>query len=222
MNLPFTREQFLEVFREYNLAVFPMQVVFYILAAIVTYLAVRTTTHSGKVISLMLAFFWLWMGIVYHILFFSAINKAAYFFGAMYVMQGVLFILYGVMHDSISFHFRKDTYGIMGMTLIVFALIAYPLLGIAAGHIYPLSPTFGLPCPTTIFTFGLMLLSDKKFPILLVIIPFLWSMAGISAALNFGMLEDWFLIIAGVITLSFVIFRNRKFNQPSNVSPIKI
>ncbi|WP_414541485.1 DUF6064 family protein [Nostoc sp. CCY0012] len=28
----------------------------------------------------------------------------------------------------------------------------YPLIGYALGRIFPTSPTFGVPCPTTIFT----------------------------------------------------------------------
>jgi hypothetical protein len=55
---------------------------------------------------------------------------------------------------------------------VVFALVLYPVIGYTFGHIYPSSPTFGLPCPTTIFTFGIFLWSDKRLPVAILVIPF--------------------------------------------------
>lgn len=212
MNIPFTTEQFLEVFKEYNQAVFPMQIVFYLMSIVVIYLTVKSSANSGKFVSGILAFFWLWMGIVYHIFFFTAINKAAYFFGAAFILQGVLFLILGVFLNRFSFKIRPCTYGITGIILILFALIVYPVLGYTAGHIYPYSPTFGLPCPTTIFTFGLLLLNDKKCPVTILVIPFLWSVAGFSAAFNFGITEDTGLLVSGLITFAILILRNRILN----------
>jgi hypothetical protein len=77
MKLPFTVQQFLEVFKDYNLAVYPMQVIFYVFAATVIFLLFKKSAPAGKIINGILSFLWLWMGIVYHILFFTAINKAA-------------------------------------------------------------------------------------------------------------------------------------------------
>ena len=41
MNPPFTTEQFLEVFKNYNWAVFPAQLVLYIIAAFAIYLTLK-------------------------------------------------------------------------------------------------------------------------------------------------------------------------------------
>jgi hypothetical protein len=209
MKTPFTREQFLEVFKNYNEAVFPMQVIFYLISLLAIYYAVKPSFKSSQIISAVLAFFWLWMGVVYHLFFFTGINKAAYLFGALFIMQGILFLAFGVFQDKLSFRFRTDKYGVTGIILILFALIVYPLLGNSLGHTYPSSPTFGLPCPTTIFTFGLLLMSDKKCPVSVLIIPFIWSVIGFSAAFNFGIYEDTGLIVAAALTLSMLLIRNR-------------
>jgi hypothetical protein len=52
------------------------------------------------------------MGIVYHLVFFTAINKAAYLFGGLFIIQGILFLIYGVLQNKLSFHFQRDKYGI--------------------------------------------------------------------------------------------------------------
>ena len=210
METPFTAQQFSETFRIYNQAVWPMQIVLYLLSFTAVYFAFKPTPKSGKMISGLLAFFWLWMGVVYHLIYFTTINKAAYLFGAVFIFQAMLFLAFGVFQNKLSFAFRSDGYGITGIILIVFALIIYPVLGYSFGHGYPYSPTFGLPCPTTIFTFGLLLLCEKRCPLGILVIPFVWSIIGFTAAFNFGIVEDTGLLVSGVLTFIMVIVRNKK------------
>lgn len=209
MKPPFTLEQFLEVFKNYNQAAFPMQIVLYLSSAIAIYFAIKPNTKSDKIISILLSFLWFWMGIVYHIIFFTAINKAAYFFGALFITQGILFLVFGVFQNKLTYQFQKDKYGISGIILIVFSLIIYPVAGHLLGQVYPFSPTFGLPCPTTIFTFGLLLMNQKKTSFWILIIPFIWSVIGFMAVFQFGIWEDTGLIVASLITVSLLIYRNK-------------
>lgn len=216
MKTPFTTDQFLDVFMKYNETVFPMQIIFYLIGVITIYLVIKPTSRSDKIISSLLAFLWLWMGAAYHLAFFTAINEAAYLFGAAFILQGSLFMTLGVFQNKLSFKLRSDLFGIAGIFLILFALIVYPVLGYFLGHVYPSSPTFGLPCPTTIFTFGLLLLSQKKCPFIILIIPFIWSVIGFTAAFNFGILEDTGLIVSGIVASILLLFRNRNLLNIKN------
>ena len=204
--MPFTTEQFFQVFRDYNLTVFPLQVIFNLLAVIVIFLVIKKNKFSDRIISGVLGFFWLWIGIVYHLIFFTAINKAAYIFGVMFIIQGILFLYSGTVRDKFSFKYKSDVYGVTGVIFILYALIIYPIIGYLAGHTYPDNPTFGLPCPTTIFTFGVLLLTERKIPVYLLIIPLLWSVIGFFAALNFSVYEDTGLLIAGVTGFVMMLF----------------
>ena len=213
MKTPFTAEEFFEVFKDYNQAVFPMQIVFYLLSGMAIYLAIKPAARSDKIISAVLGFIWLWMGIVYHLVFFSEINRAAPVFAALFILQGILFFMFGVFQSKLSFRFRANKYGVTGMILILFALLVYPVLGYLLGHIYPSSPTFGLPCPATIYTFGILLLTERKCPVVILIIPFLWSLIGFTAAFNFGIVEDTALLVSGLLTLVMLFIRDRKNKQ---------
>jgi hypothetical protein len=209
MKPPFTLEQFLAVFIDYNEGVFPMQILFYLIGIFAVYLVLKPNAYSDTLISLILAFFWLWMGVVYHLIYFTEINKLAYLFGGFFIVQSILFVVLGAFKSKFSFQFHGDKFGITGISLIVFGLLIYPILGYFWGHIYPSSPTFGLPCPTTIFTFGILLLNEKKCPILILIIPCMWSIIGFMAAFQFGILEDTGLIVASLIATSLLIYRNK-------------
>ena len=209
MKLPFTKEQFLQVFKDYNLSVFPVQILLFVLSVTIIILSVKRIAWTDSITSLILAALWLWMGVVYHLLFFTAINKAAYLFGSLFIGQGLLFIYYGVIKKRLSYRFKPTIPGFIGATLIIFALAVYPLWGYSSGHIYPSSPTFGLPCPTTIFTFGVLLWSDRKVPLFILPIPFLWSIIGFSAATQLGVREDTALVIAGVMATTILLFRKQ-------------
>lgn len=211
MQIPFSLSDFLNVFKNYNRAVIPLQIVFYFIAFLCIYLLFTEFKNVNKIISIVLSFFWLWIGVVYHIIFFSKINNAAYFFGALFIIQGLLFAIWGIYKNDLSFKYRKSTKNIVGIILLLYALIIYPVLGYQLGHVYPYSPTFGLPCPTTIFTLGILLLVNKRIPVFLLIIPLLWSIIGFSAAINLTIYEDRGLIIAGITAVILLLIGNRNF-----------
>ena len=219
MNLPFTSEQFFELFRDYNLFVWPIQFVFYVLVIVIFYYIFKSSLKGSRVILFILSFLWGWMGIIYHLSFFSVINKAAFIFGLLFVIQGVFFLLSIVFNHYFLFSYRSNLYGITGAFLIIFSVLIYPILNIAAGHQFPASPTFGLPCPTTIFTLGLLLLNEKKNPLFILIIPLLWSVVGFTAALTLGIYEDISLLIAGILSFILVIKKNRDIEK---VTPLSV
>jgi Family of unknown function (DUF6064) len=220
MKTPFTVGQFMEIFKAYNLAIFPLQIIFFLSAMLAVYLAIKPAQISDKTISSILSFLWLWMGIVYHLVFFTSINPAAWVFGAAFIIQGLLVAMYGVFQSKLSFRLSRDIYGFTGIILLLFALFIYPVLGYLLGHIYPASPTFGLPCPTTIYTFALFLLSNRKFPVILLIIPFAWAIIGFSAAFIFGIFEDTGLLVAALLTISMVIMKNKHYKPATQAVQI--
>lgn len=203
----FSIEQFFQVFADYNRAVFPLQAALVLLALGVAVLAAKPFSSSNKIASLFLAFLWLWMGVAYHLVFFSKINSAAFLFATLFIVQGSLFFHKGVVRNCLDFQARRGLHGIMGLVLILYALIAYPILGYAHGETYPFMPTFGVPCPTTIFTFGILLWTTRTVSPFLLIIPFLWSLIGVYAAIAFGIKEDFGLPIAGIITVAMLSHR---------------
>jgi len=213
MKLPFCAEDFMQVFVHYNTSVWPMQLVLNGFAAAAIAMVFVPAEYKNRIISGFLAFLWGWTGIAYHHLFFSSINKAAYLFGVMFVLQGFLLFYYGVIRGNFSFRITSNTNGVIGGILMLYALVLYPLLGYLLGHRYPGNPTFGLPCPSTIFTFGILLWTEVKIPRRIIIIPALWSLIGFGAALSLGIKEDTGLLIAGILGTALLLTREpRKIN----------
>jgi hypothetical protein len=214
--LPFTVEQLLGVFERYNVAVWPMQVILHGLALAAAGLAASPLRQSSRIVASVLAFFWLWMGVVYHWLFFTAINPAAYLFGALCVSQGVLFLDAGMVRHSLSFCFTWNVYAAVGGVFLLYALLVYPLFGHLLSHGYPAAPSFGIPCPATIFTFGLLLWTDRRLPKYLLAIPFLWSLVGSTTAVLLTTTQDFGLLAAGVVGTALILLRDGGTPQPAD------
>jgi hypothetical protein len=116
--------------------------------------------------------------------------------------------------NRLAFRIRADLPTIFGTTLIAYSLFIYPFLGMALGHRYPYAPAFGIaPCPTTIFTFGILLWADRRVPWYLLLVPLLWSLIGLSAAFNFGVWQDVGLGVAGIVGSILIVARNRRLRR---------
>ena len=100
--------------------------------------------------------------------------------------------------------------GVVGVLLIAYSMVGYLWLGRILGHLYPQAPPFGLtPCPLTIFTLGLLLLAVGRVPASLLVIPFLWAIAGV-VPVSIGLVEDIGMIGAGLIAVPMVLYRNKQ------------
>ena len=218
MDLPFTAEQFFGVFARYNVAVWPAQVVLTLLALAAVALVGRARSWGGRAIAAILAVLWAWTGLAYHVAFFSAVNPAAWGFGAVFVLGALWFAWVGVVRGAVQFGVRGGVRAATGWTLVVFALLAYPVLGFIVGHRYPAVPTFGAPCPTTIFTLGILLLAQAPAPRSLFVAPALWSAVGSVAAFQFGVVQDFGLLAAGVIGAAAMLGRRDGADRTSTQS----
>lgn len=113
-----------------------------------------------------------------------------------------MFVWLTVTRDPLRFRPRADVRGIAGLAIIAYAMVGYPVVSYLLGHRYPATPTFGVPCPTTMFTLGLLLWSSEKSARLASIVPLLWAIVATWAAVRLGVWEDFGLPVAALLTLA--------------------
>ncbi len=126
MGLPFTVEQFFDVFARYNVALWPAPVALTALAALCVLALFSRWRWRGVLVSAVLAVLWLW--------------------------------------------------------------------GTA---------TFGLPCPTTLFTIGVLAWLEAPYPRSVLAVPMLWCLVGVQAAFLLDMPAD--LALAPAALTAFVL-----------------
>lgn len=209
MQLPFTAEQFHDVFRAYNEAVWPMQLALLALVLAAVCFIVIPRSWSGRAVSGILALFWGWMAIAYHLAFFVDINPLAYAFAAVSLAGALVFVWQGVICNRLQFRFKGGVHPWLGGMLILFALLLYPAWSWYAGLRYPAMPTFGLPCPTTIFTIGMLAFLTRPYPRSPLVVPLLWCLVGAQAAFQLGVPQDLGLVAAAIVAV-ILMFKARQ------------
>jgi Family of unknown function (DUF6064) len=209
VNPPFTIADFLAVFAGYNAAIWPIHVVAYGLGLVAVTAVFMPRPWLVRLAFASLALLWAFTGIGYHLMFFAKINPVAPVFAAFFVLQGVLFLAGAIQPGNLQLELGQDFRSIAGLGSIVYALAMYPVLGIWAGHGLMAGPMFGVaPCPTTIFTIGVLLIARGRWVIWLSFIPILWSLIGLAAAVQLGIPEDLLMPVAGAL-LAAVLLASR-------------
>lgn len=204
--MPFTQEEFFNVFATYNAAIWPLPLLTYLLGVAAVGLTFWPSRVATVLISAILALMWLVNGAAYHWSFVSGINPLARGFGIVFVIQALLLVGAPFVRTSFRIAAQRDARTVAGLGLVAFAALVYPALGWLAGHAYPAAPVFGVaPCPTTIFTIGLLLLGTWKVARWLLVIPALWAAIGGSAAVLLDVPQDFGLIAALLVAVGFAI-----------------
>lgn len=214
MALPFTREQFFEVFIRYNEGLWPAQFALYAVALAALALVLARHRHAGRTASAVLALLWAWMAVAYHWAYFREVNPAATVFSAAFLLAAALFAWHGVVRSKLQFAWALDARSAAGLLLVAYGLVFYPALAWLLGHRYPAMPTFGLPCPTTLFTLGLLTLMRPPYPRSVFIVPLAWVLVGVQAVFLFGLYEDIGLLAAGAAG-AWLLFQRKTSWSPA-------
>jgi hypothetical protein len=197
--LPFTAREFFDLFGDYNRAVWPAASALFGIAAVIL-VQVMQRRHPRLVLTL-LGLMWVWMGLVYHLVFFARINPAAPVFATLFLLQAAILWWCAGQPVARSAGLGGTLGTRIGKSLVAYGLVGYPLVGYLVGHRFPETPMFGTPCPTTIFTMGMLLWYPWQLRWWVMVIPLLWSVIGTSAATQLSVPQDYGLTIAAIVTL---------------------
>ena len=216
-------DDFFSTLQSYNETFWPMTIITFLLGILIVYLVVRKSENSSKIISALLSFLWIWSGIVFFVIYYGPMDVEFlgltmpgvwYLGGILFLIQGFLFLFFGVVKSSSSFKFSRDMSSVVGALMIVYAMVIYPIIGFLSGYGYPRYPIFGTaPCPLTIFSIGLLQWSDRKIPLVIVVIPFIWALMGIMPVLALNIWADIGEVFSGIIGFSTILYHNSKLGK---------
>lgn len=206
-----SQELFYKRMLEYNTDVFLVMIFSYICAIFVLAIIGTKIQKKNRISGFFLSFLFIFNGLVEFIFYYGSVSSQYYVWGSLWILQGIVFFLHSGIKNSMLIEYRKDCKTVVATALLFSALIIYPVIGFLTGHGYPTGPIFGVaPCPVTIFTFALLILNRRSFPIALLIIPFLWSLTGIYAIFFFHVYQDAIEVIAGIVGLFFILHENKR------------
>lgn len=107
------------------------------------------------------------------------------------------------------YSFTGGTRSYLGYFFVLFGLIIYPVISYLLEGSFAKTITLGLPCPTTILTFGFLMLTSARFPKYLLIIPTLWAVIGTGAAVNLGIYQDYLMLASAIVADIYLLKRKK-------------
>jgi uncharacterized protein DUF6064 len=219
VRLPFTREAFFDLLAAYNTSLWPAVIALWVASAVAcAWLVLSSGRSHDRWISGLLAVHWGWSAIAYHAAFFTRINPAAWLFAVLFLVQAALFVWFGLIKRDLSFRSSRTAWTLVAWFLMLYALL-YPAITVVEYGSVVRAPTFAVPCPTTIFTAGVLLLALPARRSL-TIVPIIWSAIGGSAAFLLGVSADYALAVGGA-ALALSALQKPKTLSPSAASPLR-
>jgi hypothetical protein len=207
MNLiPLTAEALFSLYGSYNRALMPAAFLGLALCLAGIVLAARPFPGSARLLSAILAGFWLWNGAVFHFGFLAPLTWAAWIFGVVFLLQGVMLLWTGVARGRIAYATSTGLPGLAGALLLGMALL-YPVLDMLAGRAWPGLQFAGtLPAPTVLAMLGFLLMAQRR-AVALAVIPLLWALLHGATAVSLGIWQDAAMAAAACGGFLLLLFR---------------
>lgn len=201
--------QFLAIFGRANTAAWPMQIVWYLAVVAIVGLALWPLRQSSKLICVLAAAYFAWIGIAYFAWLMPGMHFAS-LWAAVFTLQAALLVIAGVVRSDLVIRPRKDLASGLGTVFIAYALIGYPIVGLAGGHALRTLPVLGVsPCVTVVFFFGLLLWARPPAPKYVLLAPLAWALGAAPPDLARGVAGDYGMLVAALITAGLIIWRDR-------------
>ena len=202
MNLPFTHDQFLDLFAAYNGVYWPLVAALW-LVTMAALVALGMRRLGPRLAAALLGVHWA-LSAVYHLVYFVTINPAARLFGALFLVQAAVFAWFAIDGSGLRVTWGRRPHQVLSVALCAYAVL-YPFLGLATGLQWPRMPAFGVPCPTTLLTVGLLLGLAPKRHRGVSVIPVLWCLVAGTAAFQLGIRPDLALYMGAVLLALYVV-----------------
>jgi hypothetical protein len=185
--LLFSPRTYWRLFDLHNQALWPLQLLMLALGAVALALAGLRRRHHGRLIAILLAVLWIWVGWSFLWLRYATINWAAIYVAPVFALEALLLVILGGVLDRLSAGQSGVRRGAC-LALVAVAL-AYPLLSVLPDRSWQRAEVFGIaPDPTAIATLGFALLARGGAAAVLLIIPLLWCLVSATTLWAMG---DW-------------------------------
>lgn len=166
------------VIAQYNDDIWPIQILCLFLAIdILFFLFKYKGINKSKVITSILVLAWGWVGVSFHLNYFTSINWAAKYFAYLFLTQAFLLCFMGLVLNALQFNFQPRALQIMG--LAVFIGSSFVPVRLFFGSDLSLVVLFGWgAAPTAAATLGLLLNTKYNSKnLVLFVIPTFWLIA---------------------------------------------
>ncbi|WDE10609.1 DUF6064 family protein [Thalassomonas haliotis] len=204
--LMFTPENYLRLISHYNRETWPLPLLALLLGTANLVLIKSRYLHRDRLINLSLVCHWLWVGIVFHYYYFSAINWAAPAFALLFVLQAVQLAIFGVLQNKIHYQTPLTQLSYIGLFIYLFALLFYPGITAYLHQDWQQAGYYGVSADATcLATMGLLLMTKSRSRYYLIL-PLIWCLLSAAMAWVMAFKQASILLLIAVFICLFKTF----------------
>lgn len=160
------------------------------------WLAAYPKPGGTRLIGLLLAAAWAWVGGVFHLQVFSVINFMAPVYALMFLAQAGLLLWLMAVRRAVVFERTGGWPRRIGVAFALFALVGQPIVALLLGGPIGSVRLAGVaPGPTALLTLALLIMTSGRASLALAVIPMLWCAAAGATGLLLGVAEDQGLVV---------------------------
>ena len=193
--LLFSPRVYWRMFELHNAALWPLPLAMLALGIAMLAVIILRPRQSGRLVAILLAVLWAWVGWSFVWERYATINWAAAYAAPLFAIEALLLLVGAGIAKRLSFD-QRGARRAVGLLLIAIA-IAYPLLAPLFGRPLQAAEFFGVaPDPTAIGTLGFLVMARGKSVLPLYLVPVLWCL---MSGLTLWAMEDaqaWVLALA--------------------------
>ena len=198
--LLFSPRTYYRLIERHNEALWPAQVAALGLGFVLVGLLRRPNARQGRIVSVILAILWVWVGWAFVWRRYTTINWAAKYLVWLFAIEVLLLVWMSVDRGGPRIGWRRDAAGILGSALLFLSLVLYPAFAPLLGRGWRQAELFGVaPDPTVLATLGVLLLADGPPRWVVLAMPVLWCVVSGATLLAMGSPEAWVLLAGALL-----------------------
>jgi hypothetical protein len=208
--LLFAPRTYYRLFELYNRDLWPAQLLALGAGGALLLLVRSGGARAGRLAAAILAACWLWVAWGFHLQRYATINWAATYFAAAFALESALLAWTGVVRGRLAFGPVPHTVRRAGIGVVLFSLVAPPLIGAFAGRDWAQAEIFGMaPDPTAVATLGVLLVASDRVRWTLLVVPVLWCVVTGATLRAMGAPDAVIAPLGALLVLALAAWRQR-------------
>ena len=178
--LMFSAATYWRMVERYNRELWPLQLAMLVAGIGLLWLVAERRPWAGRVMAVVLAGVWAWVGWAFHWARYAQINWAADYFAAAFWLQAALLLAIASIRPERTAATAPPLRN-SGLALMAIGVLLYPFAALASGRPWGQAEVFGLmPEPTALVTLGCLIAARPRHWAWLAAIPFASLMVGLA------------------------------------------
>jgi hypothetical protein len=208
---------FVALFEQCNQAIWPIQLVGQLAMLVAIAMMFTSWRYARSAIFGTLAPFCIFIEIVFQYTYLRPLYQPGKTFAGLWMAEGML-LAFSASRPPRCFKRSTGWCAALGWLAIGYSLMGYPALGfLLRSSVLRIAWPGAFPCPTALFTLGVLVMEQGPLPKWMLVIPAFWAIGGL-VPFSWGIREDLGLVVFGMLIVVTIVSRDRSCRRPASAT----